>query len=263
MMTAVMAFVAAPAGAASIGVNFSNTNAGTPPTTNWGGRPLMPTDTGGVEAQQNWNNLNTDNPRRGVLSWDGSAWVLNNPGTYVDSAGNVTTLSLSGATGGTYDTADVDETSGDGKLMSGENPAGSGATDTSSFTVSNVPYDTYDLIVYTLERKGHSGEAEITISDGTTTYYVNPVQDFSSHVLEDNTTSGGTTGEATYVRFVGLSNASDATITWGNNGNGWQAGATGFQIFEAAPAVIPEPISALAVILGGGALAGYVRRRRA
>jgi hypothetical protein len=246
-----MAF-AASAQAATIGVNFSNTNAGTPPTTNWGGRPLMPTDTAGAMAQQNWNNLNTDNTRRGVLSWDGSAWVLDNPGTYVDSDGIATTLTVSGAVGGTNDTTDVDETSGDGKLMSGENPAGGGDNDTQSFTVSNVPYDTYDLLVYTLERKGHTAESEITISDGATTYYVNAVQDFGSHVQETNTTSGGTTGEATYVRFDGLSG--DTTITWGNNGHGWRAGVTGFQI-------VPEPASLALVGLGGLCL--IPRRKRA
>ncbi|MBS3820772.1 MAG: hypothetical protein KGY81_03315, partial [Phycisphaerae bacterium] len=180
------------------------------------------TDTAGVEAQQNWNNLNASSQGDGLIEWTGEAngWEMKGDSTYVDSNGSDTTLSLSAWSNDPYFSSVTGSANGDEKLLSGEAYGGFGG----SLTVSDVPYDTYDLIVYSVDRAGHTGDHEITISDGSTTYYVNPTDTATDIHTQMSNTTPGSADEGTYVCFSGLSGST--TFTW--DGPTYKAGVTGF-----------------------------------
>ena len=90
----------------------------------------------------------------------------------------------------------------------------------------------------------------ISVTDGTTTYYIDHGGYDGSHLVSSATSEADASSEASYVVFTELSGAT--TITVSNNGTAWKAGVAGFQI-------IPEPTTLGLLSLGGVAL---LRRRR-
>ncbi|NBB94481.1 MAG: hypothetical protein GVY16_01935, partial [Planctomycetes bacterium] len=166
ILTIMALFMAATAQAATIGVNFVNYQVGA--QNNQSGYVLLPTEEAGVEAQENWNNYSRSNDTTGRIEWDPDAgtsgeWVRDTTDpTYIDSDGNDTDLDIS------WDVAGWDVFSsyygatsgsdGDTKLMSG-NMLG-----VNDISLSNVPYTTYDLIVYVAGQSGQDADQSVTVS---------------------------------------------------------------------------------------------------
>ncbi|NBB95415.1 MAG: hypothetical protein GVY16_06700, partial [Planctomycetes bacterium] len=115
--------------------------------------------------------------------------------------------------------------------MSGVSQAGGSSDATGSLSLSDVPYTSYDVIVYMAEPKSHSGSNIVTVTDGSTTYYIDHGGIGQVHTQSTATSAGAVSGEATYVRFNDLSGAT--TITHDNNGSSWKSGLAGLQIVSA------------------------------
>lgn len=228
--------------AAGIGVNFVNYRINT--QTNLAGYVLLPTESAGVVSQQNWNNYSASNDTDGRIEWDPYAgisgeWVRDiTSSTYIDSAGSDTGLSVSYDIGGDvyWSVYSADNSSdGDTKLMSGN------ALAVNDISLSNVPYTTYDLIVYVAGQIGQTANQSVTVSgdDFTNiTKYVEKANSSTTIHTESDSTASGTYEVGTYVRFIGLSG--DSSISIGSENYNI---ATGFQVVPVAPTDALETMS--------------------
>lgn len=226
-----------------IGVNF--TNAAVLPV-------LAPGDSAGVApfAQTNWNNV----------SAPAISLALN------DNSGGATTALLT-TTGASFSGITSAVAGADELLNSGRAVGGGGW----SFTLANIPYASYSLIVY--DQEFNTG-AVIGITAAGTTYYTSSPQFDAAGYLDNNlatpyTYTQGTSTDAmnptpvsNYVLFSGLSGASQTVQIAGASGT--RVG--GFQIVETSAVVggpaVPEPTTALFGLALVGAV-GLSRRRAA
>ncbi|NBB96218.1 MAG: matrixin family metalloprotease, partial [Planctomycetes bacterium] len=226
----------APPPGESIGINLVNVNTNT--EANYGGVVMDASDTAGVEVQSYWNNLDEDSTNSLVENDGSGGYQPTASQQYMDSEGNLTNLSVVWNTGNAVDGSSTGTSNGDQMMMSGTSQAGGGSDSTGSLSLSNVPYTTYDVIVYMAEPVSHSGSNIVTVTDGSTTYYIDHGGIGEIHTPSTATSAGAVSGEATYVRFNDLSGAT--TITHDNNGSSWKSGMAGLQIVSAASPMMAD-----------------------
>lgn len=205
----------------------------------------------GVVPVANWNNSWPGNPTTDLIDDTGTtttvdiiytsfnSWTVNtpqaNPGVDADTTYNRELLN--------------------GYLNSGNAGWGPPITD-SEVAVSQIPYGSYDIIVYfSADAAGREGDVTV----GSTTYSFNSFGPSSvsgpNSILAQTTDTGGSYATAAnYAVFSGLSGDSQ-TITVQMRDNDEWGGIAGFQVVQ-----VPEPS---AVLLGGLSLLGLLRRRRA
>ena len=209
--------------AASIGVNFSGGDFGTP-------APLAATDTAGVVPQQNWNN---EGGHSGSLA------------ALVDSSGGAVSTTVTWSSGNTWANGDQSLGGANNALLSNYLDGGSGGPATVS--LANVPYAFYDVYIYT-QRDGVA-TSDYNVDGVTKTVQVagSGFYNANGFVLDTATTTGD------YLVFHGLSNAAPVLISSQVN---FRSPIDAIQIVS-----VPEPASiGLLGITGLGVLA---RRRRA
>ncbi len=206
---------------AAISVNYDVLTSSTP--------ALAPGDVAGVVPSANWNNV--------VPTLPGNTFDYGI--TYVDDSGANTALTVaaSSGTGDSWNTLGTPD-----EIIFGDKSAWAGGTQT--LTLSNVPYATYDLYIYssfwTNEVVGFTIGANTQTLTNTFTPQFNTPGD-PDLVLND-----------TYVKFAGLSG--DVVVNMLPTSGELHLG--GFQVVDA----IPEPSPAVLVGLVGFAAA--LRRRR-
>src|SRR5215831_13853867 len=163
-------------GATSIGASFVGRNA-TPADL------LLPTDSAGVVPQASWNNI-----------YDDGTTFKGNSGPLLDSGGNATAVEI------IYDASDSWSSDGgtanpNEKLMKGiikANPNPDTATDNTArmlFIITNLPPSgSYNVIVYAIE---NGTGAEVAISVGTTTNYIEMENSFADTFVKATSTTAG------------------------------------------------------------------------
>lgn len=197
-----------------------------------------------------------------VANWNNS-WPSNPTTNLIDDAGAATTLDISYSSFGNYRIqASHPGVDGDGtynsELLNGYLNSGSTQTPaTSSVSLSQISYASYDLIVYfSSDVAGRTG----TVTDGTTTYDFSTIGLTSvsgtNAILTQTTSTGGSNPLANYAIFSGLTGTTKTiTVNIPNFG-----GIAGFQLVEAA--AIPEPSTTVALFGGAAVLAALITRRR-
>ena len=233
--------------AATIGVNFAPVSSG---------QTLPSGASAGIVPQTNWQNITSTTTSTTITST-----ILS------DNTGAATTAALSVSAPssfiglGNYTTA-ANAVVGDEWLMD-TNLAASG---TMTFTITSIPYASYDLIIYDLPL--FTG-VKYTYTVGSTSYFGNsPTAGNTSAGYVDN--NGGTpftftqatstntlspTIGADYARFDGLSGG---TLTFSVTGGNGISYINGFQIIES----VPEPSRAMLLLGGLLSIAGGRTRRR-
>lgn len=160
-------------------------------------------------------------------------WGLDSPAapfTLTSNVGSTATMRLNDVrNGGTY--SDVPHAlfaGGDGDLMNAlchgtEDPYDQSAL--FNMDVSNIPYPSYDLIVYIGANSVHGGDrtGKIVLNGGTEQGFTLPAGQFTGFIESTNATTPGN-----YIVFRGLTNPSLNLRVWGNGFN--HLGPTGFQI---------------------------------
>lgn len=228
--------------AASIGVNLGDATAGTD-------RALGASQSAGVVSQINWMNYGSSSAS-GVTLTDSTGATTTAAMTFTGSVLPVLTTA-----------AGVDETNGDEVLNNSYVGAFSAPF---TFTITSVPYATYDLITYVNSSNG--GPRPVSTTVGSTTLWgATPASGTGAGYVDGNTvtpftyisalgaTSGAATPNGNYFLFSGLTGS---TLTFSMNSTTDIPQITAFQIIDA----VPEPGSAL--LLFGGCCALGLRRLR-
>lgn len=202
----------------------------------------------GVVLAANWNN----------------SWPSNPTVDLIDETGAATTLDLSYSSFNQWSIQGSDPgLDGDGssnkRLLNGYLNSGpaewSPSTITSSISLTQIPYESYNVIVYfSADAPNRAGQ----VTDGATTYYfsslgADSIADSNAVLTQTLSTSDSDHAAGNHAIFTGLSGASQ-TITVQMRDNDQWGGIAGFQIVQ-----IPEPS---AMLLGGLGLLGLLRRRR-
>lgn len=223
------------ANAASISLNFAENGNSTisDPNTSVGRT--------GYEAT-NWNNT----PSGGVAS--GLIEDLN------DSNGMATTTDVEWSAGGAWGdgTANTDAGAGNGaaQLLRGyldDSTPGGVPTDI-VITITNIPYTSYDIVVYHSSDDGGTGNwRTVTLTGGITGNASGPIDQWNDDQDLDHRS----------VVFTDLSGSSMTITAAGRNG-GNRGSIAGIQIVDTS--VVPEPSSA--ALIGMAAIGFTLRRRR-
>jgi len=226
---------AGAANAAVVSLNFEN----------WGGAPTGASPTAGVVDVSYWNDTWIDAGKVSPML------------DLRDSTGAATTVDVAWASGGEWGVNLWNDTGADddgrlnvsvmkGFIDSNQNQA----ITQSSFTVSEIAYDLYDLYVYVMsDTQDRTG----TVTDGTTTYHFltdpeslhfsgDPLSADYVDFKQITALDAGSAVNGNYAVFSGLSGATQ-TITTDVLGGG---GIAAFQIVE-----IPEPATLVLLSLGG------------
>lgn len=212
--------------------------------------------TSGIAPAANWNNTvpSAGNPFIGRIAND-----------LMDDAGVATTVDISYGSWGAWRIQDSHPgADGDGsnnkELLNGYLNAGpapwSPAVTASSVALSQIPYASYNIIVYfSSDQAGREGQVAV----GASTFYFSSLGAASiagSNALLTRTTSttNADYAGATYAIFSGLTGDSQTISVQMRDNDEW-GGIAGFQIVA-----VPEPSAAL---LGAIGLLAFTRRRRA
>jgi hypothetical protein len=206
-------------GASAISVNYDIAGGNT--------ASLATTDIAGVVPVGNWNNLQA--PSVGA--------AFNYAMTYVDDSGANTSLTVAASSGigDTWNTGGIPD-----EIIFGDK---SDMSNTSTLTLTSVPYATYDLYIYSTEWS--SEVVNFDVNGG-------PVTTLTNTFTPQFTAGTPFVQNDTYVKLSGLSGNSTVNMT--ATSGGLHLG--GFQIVE-----VPEPSSTLLIALGGIGLLASRRRR--
>ncbi len=238
--TAIFTAQSPTATAQTIGINFGATT---------GTKSMTATDQPGVIAGANWNNFSASS---------GSLLSL------IDSTGSASTAKLTFNSAGVYPGPAITNTSNaaTNKMYSGC-LVGDNVVSEISISVTNIPFALYDVYVYSTLDFGQPGD-EISISDGTTTYYSagGSGPSLPTSLLQTISTSIGspTVGDGQYQIFSDKSSSSVTINTGLSQHNNYSSDVYGIQIVSKS-ASVPEPGS-LALAFGGLTMGGFIALRR-
>ena len=216
---------------------------------------LAPTDTAGVYAVSNWNVYPIVPNGAGRVSTIETGFTLP---SLVDSKGFATpaTISVVGVNDGYHEVLTI--TSNDtanARMMNTywyANPISTTPASTNiTFTVTNLPNDTYDVYVYMLTQTSSGTHGNAEVYDSTYSNYVEYGEVFSStsnFVTAVNTTGLGTLPYVNYVELqISTGGTNSISFTEGGIGNGvGGAGVCGVQIEpvpQVAPTIVNQPTS--------------------
>ena len=189
---------------------------------------VQPAEVAGVVAQSNWNSA--DGGAGGADNATGSTVDISLPaaGVLTDSAGSPSPITVTWASNGTWNTSNGTG-SPDAKLMNGYIDA-IGGGGSSTVSLSNIPYVTYDVIVY-VGSDANGRTADVT--DGTTTYYYTTFSnnpnggggfDPATDYTEITATAPGGRAPGNYAVFRNLSGpAQTFDVIRGSNNSGFHA----------------------------------------
>jgi len=236
---ALLSFCTPSLRAESIGVNFGGFSSGQLASTDLAGVPSF--------AQTHWVNV-TSAPSSLVLG---------------DSNGATTTARLSGGNGVSFSTQ-TQTFAGPDEALNLSYAGGFGGS--FSFTLTNIPYATYSLVVYDLGLSTNSIQSVTALSTVTTTFYTSSPNPTGAGYIDGNsstpftytqgtgTTQATATTNADYVVFPALTGTNLTFVMSGYSGSTL---VRGFQIVNA----VPEP-STWVLGMGGIAMFGVAFYRR-
>jgi hypothetical protein len=224
------------ADAQKIGVNFGADDAGSSNAAS-----LAPGDVAGVVPQANWNNASLAS---GSIT------------DAIDDSGTATTLDVAWASEESWSGVGGTPLTGDGVLVNSWISENGGDAAPSTITVSEIPYDLYDLYIYV----GHDRADEDTsfsetggaFTDFVTLEDVTGVTVAADPFVFNEITTSGSSGN--YFLASGLSQ--DSLGIEFSVANGQRAPVNGFQIV-----LVPEP-SSLVLLSMAGLMFGHRLRRR-
>jgi hypothetical protein len=220
----------------------------------WGPQYSIGAGSAGLVPEGDWT-LVTQNNNSGSVS------------NLVDSTGAATTVGCSFAAPGDDGMTQLGQTlpfaTPDNALLAGgltENSYNGPTGNIGNVTLSNIPYASYDLIIY-LEGQAVVNDFNVTLSGGPayTDVAFNTGDWTASPVVYTPITASGGTGN--YVEYSNLTGASQ-TFTWNadwDNSYSQDGGVTGFQIVSTG--AVPEPATWATALCGLGMLLGFRKFR--
>jgi autotransporter-associated beta strand protein len=216
---------------------------------------LSSTDTAGVYGVSNWNVFAIVPNGAGRISTTETGISMTNP---VDSNGFATpaTFSAVGVNDGYHEVLTITSSdTANARMMNTywyANPISTTPASTNiTFTVTNLPNDTYDVYVYMLTQVSTGTKGNVEVYDSIYTNYVEYGEVFSStsnFVTAVNTTGTGVLPYANYVKLrISTGGTNSISFTESGTGNGvGGAGVCGVQIVPVPPSpptITQQPLS--------------------